>query len=189
LFVYFTSPWFICTDRIIHVLLYLSAVFHYIVIIRHKFVHTLNVICVCGMLIFVVRQHSPDEVQYWHTNSVCPSVCHAPILYWKGLTYHHTFFSVCQCSHSSFSSTKHLVKFRRGHPLWGHRIQVRYINFVIFGQYVRYKTRLQLLWKGYKNSDALYRTMTFPMILWSLKVILVTCSLLSLGDTRYVGDS
>ena len=90
------------------------------------------------------RQHT--DARYWYNKSVCLfvrlsvrlSVC--PWLSgirWKRLNISSQFFSL-------YGSTIILVlpasdiftKFRMGHPLRGHRIQVGYINFGIFDQYV-----------------------------------------------------
>ena len=44
--------------------------------------------------VFIMWQPSNAVVQYRYSNSVRPSVCHVPVLYWNDLTHHHTFFSI-----------------------------------------------------------------------------------------------
>jgi len=41
--------------------------------------------------------------------SVCLSVCHVPVLYQNGLTYHHTFFSMVTQSFYTVFQKKHVT--------------------------------------------------------------------------------
>jgi len=80
--------------------------------------------CFGHLLIFIARQHSHADARYWCSNSVRPSVHLSARLSRSGilskqLKICHTFFSV----------------------RW---IQVRYINFAIFDQY------LDICWKWLK---------------------------------------
>jgi len=60
------------------------------------------------------------------------SVCHVPVRYRIGLMYRRAFLAHGSPIILIFSVLHIFAKFGQGHPLWGCRIQVEYINFVIF---------------------------------------------------------
>ena len=62
--------------------------------------------------------------------SVRPEICHALVLYQNGLTHHHTFFILVSPIVNNFA------KFQLGHPPRRRWIQVRYMNFAIFDEYL-----------------------------------------------------
>jgi len=77
-------------------------------IVNHHSTTAVVVLVVCS--VFIAHQHSNADTLYWYRNSVCPSVCHAPLLYQNGLRYRHSLFSLCYPDHSSFPGTKHLCE-------------------------------------------------------------------------------
>ena len=76
--------------------------------VNHHSTTAVVVLVVCS--VFIAHQHSNADTLYWYRNSVCPSVCHAPLLYQNGLRYRHSLFSLCYPDHSSFPGTKHLCE-------------------------------------------------------------------------------
>jgi len=54
---------------------------------------TKAIIKVCSLFsVFIARQQT--DARYWYSNSVCPSVRNTLVLYEKGSTYRHSFFTV-----------------------------------------------------------------------------------------------
>ena len=75
-------------------------------------------------IIFIARQHT--DARYWYNNLVCPSVCPwRSGIRWKRLNISSQFFSPYGSAIIVVLPASDIfTKFRRGHPLRGHKIQL-----------------------------------------------------------------
>ena len=103
--------------------------------------------------------------------SVCPSVCHTPVLSLNGYTYHQSFFHHRIAHHSSFLTPNGMAIFR---PPPNVGVECKEVwKITIFDQYLALsrkwcKIEPQLLWKGNMKPHPSFRMVPVWMILSDL---------------------
>ena len=149
--------------------------------------------------IFVARLHSNADARYCDTDIGILSSRLSVRLSRSDIVskYHHPQHVIIASIILVFSWLNIFAKFQRGHPLRGVRYRCDiYISLFwpILGSFTTWETiqnrSIVILWNGSRESDALYRNVTFPMTLSGLSRSFqyccfinaqLTCSLLAMA--------